>query len=169
MSPSLAACRTKGDNGCMNEVSVILVLEQPEQTTGSGCCGKLGGDAGEICGPEVFSEAKALREQFGILHRAVRQLFPQERVSVVTVDPRNQLYLVPKLWRDVFRYRPGVRASMTTTLQLFSLPAVLVNGRVVSSRGAPVDPDELCHLIHEALDSPIETQATTSNAADGQS
>lgn len=150
----------------MSKVSVILVLEQPEQTTGSGCCGKLGGDAAEVCGPEVFSQAKALRKQFGILHRAVRTLFSHEHVTLVTVDPRNQLYLVPKLWRDVLRFRPGLRASLMTSLQLFSLPAVVVNGRVVSRRGQPVDPDELCHLIGEALEGRISAQATTSCGAD---
>jgi hypothetical protein len=136
-------------------VSVLLVCERPEQVTGSGCCGKLEGDNAFRGGGEVFREARQRRQEFGVLYRAVQQFFADEiargEVRLDTVDPRNQLYLVPRLWRDVCRYRPGWRAGAAAVLQLFALPAVLVNGRVLSRRGQTVDPDQLCHTISEYL------------------
>ena len=61
--------------------------------------------------------------------------------------------LIAKLWGDVWRYRPGLWAGLRTALQLFSLPAVVVNGRVVSVRGQPLDPDAFRHMIQTQLES----------------
>ncbi|QDU64892.1 hypothetical protein Pan216_57860 [Planctomycetes bacterium Pan216] len=139
----------------MTPVSVILIRENAEQVTGSGCCGKLEGDDELVRRADLFRETRLCQESFGVLHRAIREFFPDEqgvqRVRVVTVDPRNQLYLASKLWYDVFRYRPGWREGTRTMTQWFALPAVVVNGRVVSdSQGAP-SPDELCHVIASLL------------------
>jgi len=137
-------------------VSVLLIRENAEQLTGSGCCGKLDDDDPSLRGRNVFEEADRQRRDLGVLHRAIRRFFPDEqgraRVSVEIVDPRNQLYLWPKLLRDVFRYRPGWRTGLRTIVQAFSLPAVVLNGRVLSERDSPVDPDRLCHEIGEVLD-----------------
>ena len=147
------------------DVSVILILEQPEQTTGSGCCGKLGGDAQELCGVTSFSEVKATRERFGVLHRTIREFFPAERVSVTTVDPRNQLYLLPKLWYDVCRFRPGWKTGLRTAFECFSLPAVLVNGRVISDPSRLISPDELCHAITQYLAEPDSLEESNSRSS----
>jgi hypothetical protein len=136
-------------------VSLILIRENAEQLTGSGCCGKLDDDDPTLRGRDLFREVRKHQRDLGVLHRAVRKLFPpngdQEQVAVVTVDPRNQLYLIAKLAGDVFRYRPGFKAGLRTVLQAFSLPAVVLNGEVISRRDRPVDPDTLCHKIRELL------------------
>ena len=44
-------------------------------------------------------------------------------------------------------------------MEFFSLPAVIVNGRIVSRRGEPVDPDALCHRISEHLAEPADVTA----------
>lgn len=140
----------------MTPVSIIFICEQAEQVTGSGCCGKLGGDTKELCGSDAFDEQQSQRKAFGILHRAVREFFPpvdgQDQIRLASVDPRNQLYLVPKLWRDVLFYRPGWKSGLMTMLQLFSVPAIVVNGKVVTRRGQPLHPDDLCHLVRKHLD-----------------
>ena len=137
-------------------VSVILIREVAEQLTGSGCCGKLHGDNALWGGGKLFERTRRELRDLGVLHRAIREFYPAkegvERVSVVSVDPRNQLYLVPKLWSDVVAYQPGWRAGLRTVLQLFSLPAVVVNGRVISRRDRLPDPDALCHHIHDLIE-----------------
>lgn len=56
--------------------------------------------------------------------------------------------------RDPFRLtrrhqiEPGV---LQTALQLFSLHALVLNGRIISHRGRPLDPDTLCRTINELL------------------
>ena len=136
-------------------VSVILIRENAEQLTGSGCCGKLEGDVSLPGCAEVFAHTRRDQQELGVLHRAIRHFYPARDgaadVAIVTVDPRNQLYLVAKIWRDVWRYRPGLWAGLRAGLQLFALPAVIVNGRVISRRGKPVDPDTLCHVVRTQL------------------
>ncbi|MFN4260631.1 MAG: hypothetical protein ACK4RK_15150 [Gemmataceae bacterium] len=137
-------------------VSILLICERAEQLTGSGCCGKLEGD-NALLPNELFHETRQHQVAFGVLHRSVRQFFGQEVeqgvITMDSVDPRNQLYLVPRLWRDVWKYRPGWKAGLATALQLFTLPAVIVNGRVLSRQGR-IDPDALCHVIAEFLRPP---------------
>lgn len=148
------------------EASVVLILDQPEQMTGSGCCGKVGRDAKGLCGVDVFDGMEETRRHFGVLHRAVREFFPEDRVEIVTVDPRNQPYLWPKLWADVWRYRPGWKAGAATVFECFSLPAVVVNGRVVSKRGELLAPDALCHWVAKALgreEEPDEAEGVSQN------
>ena len=150
-------------------VSVLLIRENAEQMTGSGCCGKLEGESSLVDHRQLFGESRRQQLQLGVLHRAVREFFLSkehgERISIMTIDPRNQLYLVPKLWRDVWCYRPGFWAGLRTILQFFSMPAVIVNGRVISRRGRPLDPDALCHRISELLAEPNEPALLASPVA----
>lgn len=127
-------------------VSVVLIREWPEQLTGSGCCGKVTGDGSVTGSTRAFASSCAVQERFGLLHRAVRQLYPESDAAVVTVDPRNQLYLIGKLGFDVLRTRPGWRQGLRTLCQWFPIPAVVVDGSVLPG-GADVTPDALCHAI----------------------
>ncbi|RMF86704.1 MAG: hypothetical protein D6741_21545 [Planctomycetota bacterium] len=139
-------------------VSIVLIRDGAEQLTGSGCCGVLTDDDPTVRRQNVFRETRRDQEHFGILHRTVTRLFTKEiadgELDVTIVDPRNQLYLVSRLTTDVFRYRPGIKAALATVLQLFSVPAVVVNGRIISSRRRPTTPDQLCHVIREHLRRP---------------
>jgi len=145
-------------------VSVILIRENAEQLTGSGCCGKLEGDGTLLGHGREFDHARADQRSHGLLHRTLREFFPpregRPQVAVVTVDPRNQLYLISKLWRDVWRYRPGLRSGLITLLQLFSLPAVIVNGRVISRRGRALAPDDLLREVECRLATTIPADQT---------
>ncbi len=137
------------------KVSVLLIREAAEQMTGSGCCGRLEGDNSITGGAEAFREVRQQQAAFGILHRAVGDFFADSvrsgELEIVTIDPRNQLYLIPRLFTDVWRFRPGFFSGLSTVLQLFALPAVVVNGRVISRRGRPMDPDCLCHAVNQLL------------------
>ena len=136
-------------------VSVILIRENAEQLTGSGCCGTLDADDPALRGRDLFCHTRQHQQDLGRLHRAIRKFLHAdgrtESVTVDVVDPRNQLYLVSKLLVDVVRYRPGLAAGLRTLLQTFSLPAVVLNGRVISRRGRTLDPDTLCHKIGRLL------------------
>jgi len=138
-------------SGMTPKVSVILIREAPEQVTGSGCCGKLEGDSLVLGTPDLFRESRRGQREMGVLYRALRDFFPPEQVNVVTVDPRNQLFLVPKLCYDVFHYRPGWRAGAESICQWFALPAIVINGVVVQGRGGQVDPDMVCHHVAQLL------------------
>ncbi len=133
-------------------IHVLLIREQAEQLTG-GCCGTVGDDELVSGGREIFTDARRDQVALGALHRLIRDFFPpidgKEQVRVDVVDPRNQFYLFFRLWREVWRYRPGLRAGLQTALQLFSLPAVIVNGQVISRRGRPLDADTFCQTVRQ--------------------
>lgn len=151
-------------------VSVILIRENAEQLTGGGCCGTLDDSDPSVRSGDLFRHVRQQQEQLGVLHRAIRRFFDDDltpgRIAVVTVDPRNQLYLAPKLLWDVVRYRPGWKAGLKTAVQWFALPAVVVNGRVLGNRQKPVDPDTLCHQINRILsESAAASPATRTNSS----
>jgi hypothetical protein len=145
----------RSETNTIPQVSIILIRETAEQMSGSGCCGRVEGDPRPAGGGDAFREVRRRQEAFGILHRAIVEFFAAEQqrneLTIVTVDPRNQPYLIPKLLKDVWRYRPGWGTGLCTALQFFSLPAVIVNGRILSCRGRLLDPDALCHAVNEIL------------------
>ncbi|MGE3807102.1 MAG: hypothetical protein AB7K24_20760 [Gemmataceae bacterium] len=144
-------------------VSVLLICEQPELLTGSGCC-RLHARNGAMDLSSIFRDVDDQREKIGLLYRVLRRFFARDleekSLAIVCVDPRNQLYLVPKLWRDVWRYRPGWKAGCLAAFQAFALPAVVVNGRPLSRKGE-IDPDELCHTIGQLLGNNIGSEEPT--------
>ena len=114
---------------------MLLVVERAEQLTGSGCCGKLEGDRAFHRGRPLFEEARSHQEAAGPLFRLFLELGPGWRVTIV--DPRNLLGLWPALWAHVRRHRPPFPAALRSLLLAFSTPALLVDGRLVTSGGLP--------------------------------
>ncbi len=139
------------------QASVILVGELPEQLTGSGCCGKLVGDNTHFEGG-VFAERAAVQARLGELHTALEDAVG-ERAEILLVDPRNQVYLVPRLVRDALRYRPGPGAALRAIGMVFGLPAVIINGAVVASGRVPSYAEIAEHLPDKALgpDTPVSS------------
>ena len=72
-----------------------------------------------------------------------------ERAEVHQVDPRNLAYLVPKLVRDYWIYRPPLGAFLRALFLFFSPPALIVNGRVLASRRLPDETATLA-LVEQA-------------------
>lgn len=114
---------------------VVLVVERAEQLTGSGCCGKLEGNRAFHHGAPIFEESRREQEAAGPLFQFFCGLGPHWKVEIV--DPRNMLALWPLLWRHVRRHRPSLPATLRTLAMAFSAPALILDGRVISSRRLP--------------------------------
>ncbi len=119
---------------------VLFIRETDQQMTGSNCCGKLEGENACQKGESLFPESRSIMELTGVLYRAVRERFRND-VDVQIIDPRNHLYLVPRLVRDAFRYRVPP-AEALKTIFTFSLPSIIINGRLAYSGKLPA-PDTL--------------------------
>lgn len=124
--------------------SVILVREWEQQMSGSGCCGRLGGDVLTANGTPIFAERRAIMEALGPLYLAIRGEFG-DRVDVLVVDPRNLVSLLPRLLRDIWRFRAGLGPALHT-LGSISIPSVIVNGRIFARGGWPEVGATLRHL-----------------------
>jgi hypothetical protein len=133
----------------MQKPSVILVRETEEQVAGSGCCGKFEGDFAR-CGDEwVFPERRQIKESMGEIVRCLREEFG-DAIELSVVDPRNQLYLYPKIVRDVWRFRPQLGSALRSLCMAFAFPAVLINGAVKFSRRIPAR-EEIMQAVLAAI------------------
>ncbi|MFT5239317.1 MAG: hypothetical protein ACI9OU_000978 [Candidatus Promineifilaceae bacterium] len=134
----------------MTTVSLIFIRETAEQLTGSACCGKVEGDAADSDTSANFRATRADQYSHAALIRFIRDRFGAEGAQapdITIVDPRNQLYLGPKLIREVFRHRPHGLSGLRTVLQCFAVPAIILNGRVIASGNAAPDPEAICNTI----------------------
>jgi hypothetical protein len=125
---------------------VLLVREWDQQTTGSGCCGRLEGGEGELAGAADFARSRADMEAVGAIYRALTATFPREVVDVQVVDPRNTTYLVPALIRAARRRGDGWGAALRHAVGGIAQGAIVVDGHVVSSGSIP-DPDRAVDLV----------------------
>jgi hypothetical protein len=88
---------------------ILLVREWDSQTSGSGCCGRLGGADCEDGHPDSFARSRSLMEKMGSIYRALRQELPRDAVEITVVDPRNMVWLIPTILRD--GHRRGMQAG----------------------------------------------------------
>jgi hypothetical protein len=114
---------------------VLIIVERASQLTGSGCCGKLEGDRAFHGGRPVFEESRRDQEAAGSLFRLFCELGSRWQTEIV--DPRNMLALWPLLWKQVRRHRPPPFTAARTLSLAFSAPALILDGRVVTSRRLP--------------------------------
>ena len=112
----------------MTVPSIIIIREDAEQWTGSDCCGKLEGD-------NVQPDEAKMRiiEGMGSLFMDLKERFR----NVILIDPRNQPYLFPKIFLELMRFRPPLKEALKTLFMVYSIPAVIVNGKVLFSGTVP--------------------------------
>ncbi len=128
---------------------VLLVREWDQVTTGSNCCGRLGGGDEEIADAADFSHSRMMMERVGGIHRALRAELPGLDLQVV--DPRNTVYLIPTVLRDARRRRgDGWRRAAREAARATSRGAIVVDGRVIG-RGEVPDPDDAVGRVLRAL------------------
>jgi hypothetical protein len=127
---------------------VLLIREWDQQTTGSGCCGRLEGGGAELSAVEEFARTRADMEAMGAVYRALRAELPA--IDVQIVDPRNITFLLPGLLGDARRHGLTWREAWSELRRGSGQGAIIVDGRVVSSGAIPA-PDEAVDLVLRAL------------------
>jgi hypothetical protein len=127
---------------------VLLIREWDQQTTGSGCCGRLEGGDAELSAIGEFSRTRADMEAMGAVYRALRAELPG--IDVQIVDPRNITFLLPGLLGDARRHGLTWREAWSELRRGSGQGAIIVDGRVVSSGAIPA-PDEAVDLVLRAL------------------
>ena len=133
----------------MEPVHVLLVREADMQMSGSGCCGRIEGDArfwtDEGC---VFPERRRLMEEMGKIYVELTEHFG-DRVRVDVVDPRNLFSYTTLLWRA--RKKNGrFRAFWANWVKGYNTTAVIVDGEVVASGKVPA-PLSVIKAVDRAL------------------
>lgn len=121
----------------MPDPQVLLVREWDEQVTGSGCCGRLGGENCEISDGAAFERSRADMEAMGAVYRALRAELTSAPVSITVVDPRNMFWLLPSMWRAARRRGMTRRQTWYEIRRGTANASVVVNGRTLFSGSVP--------------------------------
>jgi hypothetical protein len=129
---------------------VLLVRDWDEQTTGSGCCGRLGAASSELGGACEFTETRALMERMGEIYMALREALPREVCDIQIVDPRNITFLYPSLYLEARRQGLSRRDALVQVSRGLRQGAIVVDGITVSA-GDPPRPDDAVDLVLRQL------------------
>ncbi len=133
----------------MPKHNVIIIREQDEMV--AACCVPLDGQFIRELGKEdPFSYNQLETESARDLYRKLREEF-SDRVEVILVDPRNPLYLIPKLIKETFNNRIPFFQALNTIF-LFRTPAVICDGELLSS-GQQVFDQSLVDTIRKKVES----------------
>jgi len=109
--------------------SIILIRETDAQLTGSGCCGKLEGDNAKFSNAFVFAETRQIKETMGEILQSLTKRF-SDSIEITVVDPRNFLYLYPKILKDVMVFRPSLKSSLKALFMMIAVPSIIINGEI---------------------------------------
>ncbi|HSK99894.1 MAG TPA: hypothetical protein VK869_06120 [Rubrobacteraceae bacterium] len=130
---------------------IILVREWDSQMTGSGCCGRLGGQNHELGDTETFAANRREMEAMGAVYRALREELSDEDVEISVVDPRNAIWLVPAVLRDARRRGFSAREVWDQVRRAVSYNAVIFDGRTLFHGRVPT-PEEAVAAIRGELE-----------------
>ena len=53
-----------------------------------------------------------------------------DSVEIAVVDPRNFLYLYPKILKDVLVFRPSLRSTLKAIFMMITVPSIVINGEI---------------------------------------
>lgn len=129
---------------------IILVREWDAQVTGSGCCGRLGGQNHELGDTETFAANRREMEAMGRVYRALREELSGEDVEITVVDPRNAVWLIPAVVRDARRSGLSAGEVWRQVNRAVSYNAVIFDGRTLFHGRVP-GPEEAVAAIKEEL------------------
>lgn len=131
---------------------IVLVREWDSQTSGSGCCGRLGGIGCDIHGADDYARARDRMERMGGVYRALRAELPRDAVEISVVDPRNMVWLIPAIIRDGRRRGFGGRRIWREVRRGVRDGAIIVDGRTLPGDDIPVPDVAVGSVLRELAD-----------------
>lgn len=79
----------------------------------------------------------------GRLHRELRERYGEEEVEIIQIEPKDYIYVLPRVIKDIIKRREPLIPSIRTLLLWHPVPAVIVNGRVVGGNGKVPEAQEI--------------------------
>lgn len=73
----------------------------------------------------------------GRLHRELRERYGEEEVEIIQIEPKDYIYVLPRVIKDIIKRREPLIPSIRTLLLWHPVPTVIVNGKTVSSGNVP--------------------------------
>lgn len=120
---------------------VLLVREWDQQTSGSGCCGRLNTATVEALSNDAsatpYARTRIDMERVGAVYLALRERFDEQHLDITVVDPRNTIWLIPAIWRDARRRGLSAPAALRQLNRGTAPCSVVCDGVVVAKDADP--------------------------------
>ncbi|PXY22897.1 hypothetical protein [Prauserella muralis] len=132
--------------------SVVLVRQWDQQMGGSGCCGRLDGEAIGVLGAagaeDPYAHCRDDMERTGAVYRALRERFADDEVELTVADPRNTAWLLPAVWRAARRRGLPWRVAARQVVAATGATALVCDGLVL---GRDVTPEQAVAAVEADL------------------
>jgi len=112
-----------------------------ESDSGSGCICCSGGMGEHAKKEPSYHEIRESAGECGRLHREIRERYSEDEVEIIQIEPKDYIYVIPGVIKDILRRRGPLISSIRTLLLWYPVPAVIVNGKTVSSGAVPSTSD----------------------------
>jgi hypothetical protein len=115
--------------------SSVIIVRENDSTGGCICCS---GGMGEFAKKDPSYEGvRKIAEACGRLHREITSKFGEDEVEIIQIEPRAYFYLMPKVLKDVLKFKPSLASTVRTMLLWYPVPTVIVNGKPVGPGRVP--------------------------------
>ncbi len=119
----------------MTDHSSVIIVRENDSGGGCICCS---GGMGEHAKKDPsYGHIRTLAEECGRLHREIRERYAEEEVEIIQIEPKDYLYVMPRVLKEVFTHGRPIIPSIKTLLLWEPVPAVIVNGKTVSAGRVP--------------------------------
>ncbi|HVY55860.1 MAG TPA: hypothetical protein VHC46_08905 [Thermodesulfobacteriota bacterium] len=108
-----------------------------ESDSGSGCVCCSGGMGEHAKKEPSYREIRESAAECGRLYRELRERYGEEEVEIIQIEPKDYVYVLPRVIRDIIKRREPLVSSLRTLLLWHAVPAVIVNGKIVSTGAVP--------------------------------
>ncbi|MBI2487734.1 MAG: hypothetical protein HYW01_12490, partial [Deltaproteobacteria bacterium] len=80
---------------------------------------------------------RKVAQECGRLHRESTEKFGEDEVEIIQIEPRAYFYLMPKVLKDVLKFKPSITSAIRTMFLWYPVPTVIVNGKPVGLGRVP--------------------------------
>ena len=84
-----------------------------------------------------YHEIRESAGECGRLYRELRERYGEDEVEIIQIEPKDYIYVLPRVIKDVIKRRGPLGSSIRTLLLWHPVPAVIVNGRIVGDGKVP--------------------------------
>ena len=84
-----------------------------------------------------YREIRESAGECGRLHREIRERYGEEEVEIIQIEPKDYLYVMPRVFKDILKRREPLISSIRTLLLWYPVPAVIVNGKILGKGKVP--------------------------------
>ncbi len=113
----------------------VIIVRESDGTSGCICCS---GGMGEFAKKEhSYRRIRMVAEECGRLHREITEIFGDDGVEIIQIEPRVYFYLLPKVLKDVLKFKRSILSAIRTIFFWYQVPVVIVNGKPIGMGRVP--------------------------------